>query len=107
MTMTKMTQQASEKYEYFETSHQNVTQAFRLTRGLLLYLWKFHRTITTKLSIIQPSVPEMCISLLFVYDISYWIILLDHDTKIFYQKSVNSNCANCKRMLIYYEAIGM
>jgi hypothetical protein len=42
-----------------------------------------------------------------VYAISYWIILLDHDTKIFYQKSMNSNCATCKRMLIYYEAIGM
>jgi len=25
MTMTKMTQQASEKYEYFKRSHQNLT----------------------------------------------------------------------------------
>lgn len=58
---------------------------------MLLYLWKSHRTKTTKLSIIQPSVAEMCISLLLVYDISYWIILLDHDTKIFYKKSMNSN----------------
>jgi hypothetical protein len=50
------------------------------------YLQKFHKTKTTKQSIIQSSVAAMFISLPLVYDISYWITLLDHDTEFFYQK---------------------
>jgi len=34
MTMAKMTQHASEKYEYFNTSHQNVTLSRQINQRI-------------------------------------------------------------------------